>query len=73
MEHPREADVDGVARASGDAHHPVGTRDGGADEVELVAVDPGGEVVVLVDEREDVLEASLDLALRPDEPRHQCS
>ena len=70
MEHPRERDVDRVADATCGARGAVLPCRGLADDGQVRVGGPRLDVVALVDEHPDVLEAALHLALRLDEPRH---
>jgi hypothetical protein len=63
VEHPRQRDVDGVARRAARPDGPVEPGRRLADDVELRVLGPRLDLVVLVDEHPDVLEASLHLAL----------
>ncbi len=74
MEHARERDVDRVARRAARAERAVLTGCGLADDREVGTLGPGLELVLLVDERPDVLEPPLHLALGLDEPlRHSAA
>ena len=68
MEHARQRDVDRVACRAARAERAVLARRGLADDRQLCVLGPGDEVVLLVDERPDVLEAPFHLALGLDEP-----
>ena len=68
MEHPGEGDVHREAGRAARPQRPVLPGRRLADDVELGRLGPRLEVVVLVDERPDVLEAPLHLPLGPDEP-----
>ena len=69
VQHPGELDVDRVAGRAARPHRPVLARRRRADDLQLGLVGPRLDLVLLVDERPDVLEAPLHLALRLDEPR----
>jgi hypothetical protein len=70
VQHPGQADVHRVLRLAGDLDRRVLARRLAADDRELGADGPGLEVVLLVDERPDLLDASLHLAGAADEARH---
>ena len=65
----RQLDVDRVAGAPARAHRAVLPRGGRADDGEPGVVGPRLDLVVLVDEHPDVLEAPLHLPLGLDQPR----
>jgi hypothetical protein len=69
VQHPGELDVDRVAGGAAGAHRAVLPGDRRADDVESGVVGPRLDLVVLVDEHPDVLEAPLHLALRLDQAR----
>ena len=69
VEHPRQLDVDGVARRAARAHRPVLADRRRADDPELRVVGPRLDLVLLVDEDPHVLEPALHLPLGLDEPR----
>ncbi len=73
MEHSRQRDVHGVADASCRARQPILAGGRPADDGQVGVVGPRLDVVILVDEHPDVLEAPFHLALRLDEARHSVS
>ena len=69
MQHPGELDVDRVAGRAACSNRPVLAWRRRADDLQRGVVGPRLDLVLVVDQHPDVLEAPLHLALRLDEPR----
>ena len=71
MQHPRQADVHRVLDPAGGPCRAVESRGLAADDGQVCVGGPRLEVVLLVDECPDLLDAALHLAGAAYEPRHQ--